>query len=327
MISRDERQGSQPADCGLADEQSGNGVPGRAVPTLPGQTGARHSAAHPTDDRRRPPRQPGRGSGRSRWPTRSSSGCRRLQTSNVSHAAPCGPPGSCRWRTGRRHSGRTPSRGSRGSRSSGRPASREPADARMAFWIALSGRLRTTGRADVRRVQPPQAQERHVTALARPQPVDRPDVLRACQARRSRALRHRRRAGDAVRRRHVRRRVLDERVDEHCDKRAFYREISPRPRPGRLAAALGDRRGRRRRAGFSHAMGEGRGDQPSFDLRAGTRRPRRAGFEIVERGENPPHRSVALVHRDLTRDATANSGPALQDGRIEPIEVLARQRG
>jgi hypothetical protein len=38
-------------------------------------------------------------------------------------------------------------------------------------------------------------------------------------------------------------------------------------------------------------------------------------------------RSVALVHGDLARDAMANSARALQDGRIEPIEELARKRG
>jgi ubiquinone/menaquinone biosynthesis C-methylase UbiE len=47
---------------------------------------------------------------------------------------------------------------------------------------------------------------------------------------------------------------------------------------------------------------------------------------MVERGGKPLHRSVMLVHGDVARDAMANSARALQDGRILPIEILARQR-
>lgn len=47
---------------------------------------------------------------------------------------------------------------------------------------------------------------------------------------------------------------------------------------------------------------------------------------MVERGEKPPHRGVMLVHADVARPAMANSARALQDGRMVPIEVLARKR-
>jgi ubiquinone/menaquinone biosynthesis C-methylase UbiE len=47
--------------------------------------------------------------------------------------------------------------------------------------------------------------------------------------------------------------------------------------------------------------------------------------EMVDRGEKPPHRGVLLVHGEIARDAVANSSRALQDGRIVPIDVLAKK--
>jgi ubiquinone/menaquinone biosynthesis C-methylase UbiE len=48
---------------------------------------------------------------------------------------------------------------------------------------------------------------------------------------------------------------------------------------------------------------------------------------IVERGEKPPHRSVVLIHGDdIGRQAMTNSARAVADGRLDPIEVLARKR-
>lgn len=46
---------------------------------------------------------------------------------------------------------------------------------------------------------------------------------------------------------------------------------------------------------------------------------------MVERGEKPPHRAVAMIHADIARQAMANSARALADGRMVPIEVLARK--
>ncbi len=46
----------------------------------------------------------------------------------------------------------------------------------------------------------------------------------------------------------------------------------------------------------------------------------------VERGEPPPHRSVQLVHGETAKDATANSARAQADGRIVPVEIVARRR-
>jgi len=48
--------------------------------------------------------------------------------------------------------------------------------------------------------------------------------------------------------------------------------------------------------------------------------------EIVARGGKPPHRAVMLIHGDAAKPATANAARALADGRIVPIEVLARKR-
>jgi ubiquinone/menaquinone biosynthesis C-methylase UbiE len=48
---------------------------------------------------------------------------------------------------------------------------------------------------------------------------------------------------------------------------------------------------------------------------------------MVERGEQPPHRSVMLIHQALAKPAMANVARALADGAIEPIEILARRQG
>jgi SAM-dependent methyltransferase len=47
---------------------------------------------------------------------------------------------------------------------------------------------------------------------------------------------------------------------------------------------------------------------------------------LVERGEKPPHRAVMLIHAETAAVAMANVARALADGRIVPIEVLARRR-
>jgi ubiquinone/menaquinone biosynthesis C-methylase UbiE len=47
---------------------------------------------------------------------------------------------------------------------------------------------------------------------------------------------------------------------------------------------------------------------------------------LIERGEKPPHRGVQLIHGALARDAIANSSRGVQDGRLVPIEILARKR-
>ena len=47
---------------------------------------------------------------------------------------------------------------------------------------------------------------------------------------------------------------------------------------------------------------------------------------MVERGEKPPHRAVMLIHGDVAAAAMRNTACGLRDGRIVPIEVLARAR-
>ena len=48
---------------------------------------------------------------------------------------------------------------------------------------------------------------------------------------------------------------------------------------------------------------------------------------MVERGEKPPHRAVMLIHGDKARLAMANMARGLSEGRVVPIEVLARRPG
>ena len=45
---------------------------------------------------------------------------------------------------------------------------------------------------------------------------------------------------------------------------------------------------------------------------------------LAERGEKPSHRAVMLIHGDVATQAMAHSGRAMHDGRLVPIEVLAR---
>ncbi|HTT11468.1 MAG TPA: class I SAM-dependent methyltransferase [Burkholderiaceae bacterium] len=45
----------------------------------------------------------------------------------------------------------------------------------------------------------------------------------------------------------------------------------------------------------------------------------------VAQGEKPPHRAVMLIHREDAAQAMANSARGYADGRIIPIEVLARK--
>ena len=47
---------------------------------------------------------------------------------------------------------------------------------------------------------------------------------------------------------------------------------------------------------------------------------------LVERGEKPPHRAVMLIHGDIAAAAMKNTSRGLNEGRIVPIEVLARRR-
>lgn len=47
---------------------------------------------------------------------------------------------------------------------------------------------------------------------------------------------------------------------------------------------------------------------------------------MVERGEQPPHRAVMLIHGDIATQAMANTSRGLSEARIVPIEVLGRKR-
>ena len=47
---------------------------------------------------------------------------------------------------------------------------------------------------------------------------------------------------------------------------------------------------------------------------------------MIERGEKPPHRAVALIHGERAKEMGANTGRALADGGLVPIEVLCHKR-
>jgi ubiquinone/menaquinone biosynthesis C-methylase UbiE len=46
---------------------------------------------------------------------------------------------------------------------------------------------------------------------------------------------------------------------------------------------------------------------------------------LVERGEKPPHRASMLMHGKIAAQMMANTSRAVSDGRIIPIELLARR--
>jgi ubiquinone/menaquinone biosynthesis C-methylase UbiE len=45
----------------------------------------------------------------------------------------------------------------------------------------------------------------------------------------------------------------------------------------------------------------------------------------VASGAKPPHRAVQLIHREVAKQAMANSSRGVAEGRLVPIEVLARK--
>jgi sarcosine/dimethylglycine N-methyltransferase len=47
--------------------------------------------------------------------------------------------------------------------------------------------------------------------------------------------------------------------------------------------------------------------------------------EIVERGEEPPHRAVQLVHGEAAKEMAANSLKGVAEGRLVPIEIFCKK--
>ena len=47
---------------------------------------------------------------------------------------------------------------------------------------------------------------------------------------------------------------------------------------------------------------------------------------LVERGEKPPHRAVALIHGDVAGAMAANVARGYKDGSLVPIKIVARKR-
>jgi ubiquinone/menaquinone biosynthesis C-methylase UbiE len=132
-----------------------------------------------------------------------------------------------------------------------------------------------------------------------------------------------------------------------ADKGAFYREIRRVLKPG--AWLLLSEIARGNGAGMDFPTPWASSAASSFlctpeDTRQGLAE---AGFEVlrlhstleqarefgarsramVERGEKPPHRAVMLIHGDQAKPAMANMARGLSEGRVVPIEVLARNPG
>ena len=130
-----------------------------------------------------------------------------------------------------------------------------------------------------------------------------------------------------------------------ADKLAFYREIHRALKPGGWLVLSEIAKG----AGgdLDYPTPWAKSARTSFlatpeETRAGLRE---AGFDVVRlesvlertlasyarsramvaRGEKPPHRSVMLIHGEIAAVAMANTRSAFSDGRIVPIEVLARK--
>ena len=47
--------------------------------------------------------------------------------------------------------------------------------------------------------------------------------------------------------------------------------------------------------------------------------------ELVQAGQKPPHRAIAIVHGEIGAEAAANSGRGLREGQVIPIEVHCRR--
>ena len=131
-----------------------------------------------------------------------------------------------------------------------------------------------------------------------------------------------------------------------ADKAAFYREIRRVLQPGAWLALSEIAKGRggdvdyptpwarRARTSFLSTPEETRQGllDAGFDvlrLRSSLEEALAFGARsraMVERGEQPPHRAVMLIHGEVAPDAMRNTARGLKDGRIVPIEVLARVR-
>ena len=160
-------------------------------------------------------------------------------------------------------------------------------------------------------------------------------------------VRGRRCPGDAVRRCQLRRRLLDERVDEHRRQRrastARFTACSSRA-PGWCCRSSP----RARAADLDYPTPWARSARDQLPVDAGGDAARPAGGRVrhlqlhstldkalafgarsramVERGEKPPHRAVMLIHGEIATQAMANTSRGLADGKIVPIEVLSRKR-
>lgn len=131
-----------------------------------------------------------------------------------------------------------------------------------------------------------------------------------------------------------------------ADKGAFYREIHRVLKPGAWLVLSEVAKGEDGELDYPTPWAANVRSSFLSTPEATRRRLEEAGFEVtqvrstvkeslafgersramVERGEKPPHRAVMLVHGEMASRMAANMSRGLHEGRIVPIEVLARKR-
>lgn len=131
-----------------------------------------------------------------------------------------------------------------------------------------------------------------------------------------------------------------------ADKGAFYREIHRVLKPAAWLVLSEIAKGEGAEPDYPTPWAKSAATSSLSTLEATRRGLVEAGFEVtqfrstveesrafgersramVERGEKPPHRAVMLIHGEMASQMAANMSRGLLEGRIVPIEVLARKR-
>lgn len=131
-----------------------------------------------------------------------------------------------------------------------------------------------------------------------------------------------------------------------ADKGAFYREIHRVLKPGARLVLSEIAKGEGTELDYPTPWADSARTSFLSTLEETQRGVGEAGFDVVrvhstleevlafgvrsrammQRGEKPPHRAVMLIHGEMAAQAMANTSRGFSEGRIIPIEVLARRR-